>query len=147
MASNKPIHRLVVVKSEECAVSAVCDEILERLESEDFSREDVFSVHLAVEEALTNALSHGNRKDTEKKIEVEYCVDSDKVEVSVGDEGEGFDPEAVPDPREGDNIYKNEGRGLLLMRSYMDVVEFNERGNKVRMVRYKRKQRTKEGTR
>ena len=56
------------------------------------------------------------------------------------DEGDGFDPQAVPDPRYGENLYKIKGRGLLLMRSYMDAVEFNERGNRVRMIRYKNKE-------
>jgi serine/threonine-protein kinase RsbW len=57
----------------------------------------------------------------------------------VTDEGDGFDPGAVPDPRYGENLYKPEGRGLFLMRSYMDVVKFNERGNSVCMVKHKEK--------
>ena len=57
------------------------------------------------------------------------------------DQGNGFDPETVPDPRRGENLYKKEGRGLLLMQSYMDIVEYNERGNHVHMVRYKEKPR------
>ncbi len=60
-----------------------------------------------------------------------------KVEISMTDEGRGFDPNAVPDPRYGENLYKAGGRGLLLICSYMDIVEFNERGNRVRMVKYK----------
>jgi anti-sigma regulatory factor (Ser/Thr protein kinase) len=52
------------------------------------------------------------------------------------DEGEGFDPEAVPDPRNGENLLKTSGRGLLLIRSYMDEVMFNDRGNCVHMVKY-----------
>ena len=57
------------------------------------------------------------------------------------DEGDGFDPNDVPDPRCGENLYKIDGRGLFLIRSYMDVVEFNEPGNQVHMVRYKEKLR------
>jgi anti-sigma regulatory factor (Ser/Thr protein kinase) len=57
------------------------------------------------------------------------------------DEGEGFDPEVIPDPRYGDNLYKPAGRGMLLMRSFMDVVEYNRQGNSVRMIRYREKRR------
>jgi serine/threonine-protein kinase RsbW len=71
-------------------------------------------------------------------------VGLDKFEVSMMDEGEGFDPSVIPDPRYGENLYKINGRGLLLMRSYMDVVEFNNSGNGVRMVRYKEKPRLTE---
>ncbi|MHC4482106.1 MAG: ATP-binding protein, partial [Planctomycetota bacterium] len=56
----------------------------------------------------------------------------------------GFEPEKVPDPRSGENLYKAEGRGLFLMRSYMDEVSYNEHGNCVRMVRYKEKPRLAE---
>ena len=62
-----------------------------------------------------------------------------KVEIDIMDQGEGFNPETVPDPRLGQNLYKTAGRGLLLISSYMDVVEFNEQGNRVHMVRYKEK--------
>jgi serine/threonine-protein kinase RsbW len=77
-----------------------------------------------------------------KEIKIDYLVDVDRIEISMMDEGNGFDPEVVPDPRYGENLYKTEGRGLFLIRSYMDVVEFNKRGNCVRMVRYKEKPRT-----
>jgi serine/threonine-protein kinase RsbW len=77
--------------------------------------------------------------DAGKNIKVDYSVGSDKTEIIVTDEGDGFDPDNVPDPRLGENLYKTEGRGVLLMRSYMDEVKFEEHGNCVRMVRYKEK--------
>jgi serine/threonine-protein kinase RsbW len=83
----------------------VCERILPELEASDFSEEEVFGVHLALEEAFLNALKHGNRMDPGKAIRIEYSVDSDRIEISVTDEGEGFDPESVPDPRCGDNLY------------------------------------------
>jgi len=76
---------------------------------------------------------------SDKEVKIDYSVGLDKFEVSMTDEGEGFDPAAVPDPRYGENLYKPAGRGLLLMRSYMDVVEFNEGGNSVYMARYRGK--------
>jgi serine/threonine-protein kinase RsbW len=77
--------------------------------------------------------------DPAKKVKIEYSVNPDKIEVSVTDEGNGFNPEDVPDPRSGKNLYKPDGRGLFLMKSYMDAVQFNEQGNCVYMVRHKEK--------
>jgi anti-sigma regulatory factor (Ser/Thr protein kinase) len=66
-------------------------------------------------------------------------VDPEKVDISITDEGNGFEPESVADPRFGEKLFEPGGRGLLLMNSYMDIVEYNDRGNRVRMVRYKEK--------
>jgi serine/threonine-protein kinase RsbW len=141
MASKTPISRSVAVESRPSAIVKVCERLLSEIKANDFSEEDVFAVHLALEEAFINAIKHGNKMNTGKKVKIDYSVGLDKVEVSMADLGDGFDPDSIPDPRVGKNLYKTEGRGLLLMRSYMDVVEFNERGNCVRMVRYKEKPR------
>ena len=139
MVSETPISHSTVVESTTSAVGPVRGGILSKLKANSFSEEDIFSVHLALEEAFINAVRHGNKMDAAKGIKIDYSVGLDKVEVSVTDEGDGFDPEAVPDPRYGENLYKPEGRGLFLMRSYMDTVKFNERGNSVYMVKYKEK--------
>jgi serine/threonine-protein kinase RsbW len=114
-----------------------CREILSALEAGGFSQDDIFAVHLALEEAFLNAVKHGNRMDPTKKVTIEYAVDREKVEIRMTDEGPGFDPASIPDPRVGKNLYRPEGRGLLLIRSYMHTVEYSERGNSLRMVRRK----------
>lgn len=139
MASKTPNSHTMVVGSESSGVSSVYSEILPQLKANRFSEENIFAVHLALEEAFTNAVRHGNKMDASREVKIAYSVGRDRVEVSVTDDGEGFDPESVPDPRYGDNLYKPEGRGLFLMRSYMDKVVFNERGNSVRMVKYQGK--------
>jgi serine/threonine-protein kinase RsbW len=139
--------RSIAVESTPSASAEVCKQILPRLEAGNFSQEDIFAVHLALEEAFINAVKHGNKMDPKKEVKIDYSVSPDKVEISMTDEGEGFDPEAVPDPRLGENLYKNEGRGLLLIHSYMDMVEFNKSGNGLHMVRYKEKPRLAEGRR
>jgi len=126
-----------IVPSDTLAIAVVCERIISGLKEADFSEDDVFAVHLALEEAFINAVKHGNRLDPAKKIQIEYARSEDKVQISITDEGEGFNPSDVPDPRVGDNLYKADGRGILLMQSYMDEVKFNERGNHVDMVRYK----------
>ena len=139
MASKTPIGRSIVIESTPSTIVGVCERILSELEANHFSQEDIFAVHLALQEAFLNALKHGNKMNAGKEIKIDYLLGSDRIEISMMDEGNGFDPNSVPDPRLGKNLYKTEGRGLLLMRSYMDVVKFNERGNRVHMVRYKEK--------
>jgi serine/threonine-protein kinase RsbW len=139
MASEMPISRSIALESTPTAIIEVCMWILSNLKANGFSQEDIFAVHLALQEAFANAIRHGNKMSPDKEVKIDYSVGLDKFEVSMTDDGEGFDPGAVPDPRYGDNLYKPEGRGLLLMRSYMDVVKFSERGNSVYMARYRGK--------
>jgi len=139
MASEAPINCSMVLESRPSAVGDACKLILSKLEGNSFGQDDIFAVHLALEEALINAVTHGNKMDPSKKVRIDYSVGLDKVEISVTDQGDGFSPERVPDPRVGQNLYKPYGRGLLLINSYMDVVRFNERGNSLYMVRYKEK--------
>jgi len=137
MVLKAPISRSIVVESRNSAIVGVCEQIMSKLEDNGFSKEDIFAVHLALEEAFLNAIKHGNKMDSAKSVKIDYSVGLDKVEISMTDQGDGFEPEAVADPRWGESLYKPEGRGLLLMNSYMDVVRFNKRGNSVYMVRYK----------
>ncbi len=141
MASGAPISRSVVIASVPSVASELCRQVLAEVEAHDFIQEDVFAVHLALEEAFLNAIKHGNKMEPDKHIKVDYTIDGNKIEISVADEGSGFDPNIVPDPRWSEHLYKTNGRGLLLMRSYMDVVEHNERGNRVHMIRYREKPR------
>ncbi len=135
MAAETPVRCSVAVESKPSALEPSCRVILEALEARGFSQDDIFAVHLALEEAFLNAVKHGNRMDPTKKVTIEYVVDPEKVEIRMTDEGPGFDPGRIPDPRVGKNLYRPEGRGLLLIRSYMNIVEYSERGNSLRMVR------------
>ena len=139
MALETPSSGSEVIESKPSAISDVYERILSNLEGNGYSEDDIFAVHLALEEAFLNAITHGNKMDPGKKVRIDYLVNVDKVEIDIMDQGEGFNPETVPDPRLGQNLYKTAGRGLLLISSYMDVVEFNEQGNRVHMVRYKEK--------
>ena len=94
-----------------------------------------FAVHLACEEALANALRHGNREDPTKEVRLACQVGPEMVRIEVEDEGEGFDPSALPDPTAPENLDRESGRGVLLMHAYMDHVEFQGRGNRVVLIR------------
>lgn len=116
----------------------VCQTIVEAVRQRGYNGDDVFGVHLALEEALANAIQHGNRNDPEKKIRIESLVTPEKVDISVTDEGSGFEPDALPDPRTENNLTKCSGRGVLLIKAYMDVVEFNAKGNCIHMIKFKK---------
>jgi len=139
MVSDSLVHKSVVISSSRGAVEQLCSRLLETAAANNFDGDDIFAIHLALEEALLNAIQHGNKEDVARQITVEYLITPQEFDISITDQGGGFDPDAVADPRAEENLYKSCGRGLLLMRSYMDAVEFNETGNCVRMVKHKTK--------
>jgi serine/threonine-protein kinase RsbW len=92
---------------------------------------DAFAVRLALEEAVVNAIKHGHQHDPSKVVRVAYRVSPERVVLEIEDEGPGFRPDDVPDPLEPENLERACGRGVFLMRHYMNEVTFNERGNRV----------------
>ena len=107
------------------------ERLLQRLEADNWQSEDIFGVNLAVEEAMVNAIKHGNKCDPEKKVHVLIQLNDRLVRIQITDEGEGFCPESVPDPTCEERLEIPGGRGLMLMRHCMSTVLYNERGNRV----------------
>ncbi len=132
----EPANHSITVESKPSALDGLCKRILGKLKECQYSDDDLFAVHLAFEEAFLNAVKHGNKMDPTKTVKVEYSIDQNKIEIAITDEGTGFDPSRIPDPRVGDNLYRPDGRGLLLIGAYMDVMEYNETGNRVYMAKY-----------
>lgn len=114
------------------------DEILEELRRSEFDEKAIFGIRLAVEEALINAIKHGNKLDPDKQVRVRYTIDDEHFLIEIEDEGPGFDPGVIPDPTAPENLERPSGRGLLLMRAYMTDCEFRDRGNVCRMRRVRR---------
>lgn len=137
MVSKDVVHKSRVVPSVASAVELLCQELFNDVHTCGFNEDDAFAIHLALEEALHNAVDHGNDGDASKHVTVECTITSEKFDISVSDEGSGFKPDILPDPRIQENLYKCSGRGVLLMRAYMDVVEYNDRGNCVHMIKYR----------
>ena len=111
----------------------ILEELLGGLGDNGWGEEHTFGIHLAVEEALMNAIKHGNQRDPEKFVEVEYHFNRTILQIVVQDEGEGFDPDDVPDPTLEENLELPSGRGLMLMKTFMTTVEYNDKGNCVSM--------------
>jgi serine/threonine-protein kinase RsbW len=117
-------------------------EVTSAMERAGYGARDTWAVRLSLDEAVINAVRHGHRKDPRKQARVWWVVTTSAVKLVVGDQGPGFDPAQVPDPRLPANRERAGGRGLFLIRAYMSWVRFNQRGNCLAMCRY----RSGEGT-
>ena len=127
------------IPSRHGAGKAVEEEILDRMRALDWVEHDVFAVHLALEEALVNAIIHGNGLCASKTVSVTCQLSSNRLLVCITDEGTGFSPEKVPDPTEEDNLDRPCGRGIMLMRNFMSSVNYNAQGNCVEMEKRREK--------
>jgi serine/threonine-protein kinase RsbW len=123
------------IPSETAAGKQIIEELLSDLARLEWGEQEIFGIHLAVEEAVVNAIKHGNQFAADKSVRVCYYLNPDQLRVEITDEGGGFNPDAVPDPTEDENLECPSGRGLMLMRSFMSVVRFNDVGNSVLMER------------
>lgn len=138
LISDEAIVHTLDIPSELPAAREAELRVLDELKKHTYDETATFAVKLALEESLNNAIKHGNGYDPSKKIRVEFDVDSRRVAITVTDEGGGFDPASIPDPRTDENLEKPSGRGIMLIKAYMDDVRFNERGNQVHMVKRNR---------
>jgi serine/threonine-protein kinase RsbW len=130
-APCRPVE--LTIASELSEARRVQSEIEQALRSGRYSDHDIFAIRLAIEEALINAIKHGNQMDRAKTVRVAYYVSQDRFDVEIVDQGPGFDPEDVPDPTSPENLERPCGRGLLLMKHYMTEVAYSDRGRSVRM--------------
>ena len=112
--------------------------ILKEVERCGFGQEAVFAIKLALEEAMTNAVKHGNGSDPSKQITVRFAVDDTRAVIIVRDEGGGFRASGVPDPTQPNRLTLPTGRGIMLMRAYMDEVSYRHDGTEVRLVKLNR---------
>jgi serine/threonine-protein kinase RsbW len=104
--------------------------------------DDLYRVGIAIRECMVNAVVHGNRYNSRKKVHLKVERTADRLTIVVRDEGDGFDPSAVPDPLAGENLLRGSGRGVMLMQSFMDEFQISPgepQGTEVKMVKYKAK--------
>lgn len=132
---NEETFIVCVVKSDLRETCVPKQAIIAELERCRYSDDAVFAVKLALEEALTNAVKHGNRNDAAKCVTVRYAVNEDKAVVVVRDEGGGFLPDDVPDCTSPDRLPLPNGRGIMLIRAYMDELCFRDKGREVYFVK------------
>ena len=109
------------------------ESVLQSLDSFGWQQCDLFAVHMALEESISNAIRHGNKEDPAKKVDMECRISPTRFWIQITDEGAGFNPAAVPDCCAPDRLEVPGGRGLALIRAYMTRVQYNERGNSLIM--------------
>ena len=120
-------------------VQVVSDQVARLLE---FEEDALVWMEVAVRESVINAIKHGNRHDLQKNVFVEFTIQPsatpDELVISIRDQGEGFEPESLPDPLAPENLLRSSGRGIFFMRSFMDAVDIRrapEGGMEVRMTK------------
>jgi len=110
--------------------------IREEIERSGFDADSQFAIKLAIEEAIINAIKHGNRLDRSKKVQIEWRITPESAEFIVEDQGSGFKRVSVPNPTDETNLEKLTGRGILLMEAYMSEVEWSQGGRRIRLVKH-----------
>ena len=128
-------NKKLTIASRTSEAGKVHEAVLPELIAHGFGPDAQFAVRLALDEALANAIFHGNQQDPQKHVVVECSIADDRVTISVKDQGAGFSPSQVPDPTLDENLEKLHGRGIMLMRAYMSDVLFNDRGNCVTLIK------------
>jgi len=122
------------IPSEVSAISPLVERLMRLVEGSHCVTGEEHTVQLALREALNNAVVHGNRLDAHKLVHVRCRCEAGKgISITVSDQGQGFDPSAVPDPLSVDNLEAEHGRGIHLMKLAMDEVSFEQWGAEVHM--------------
>ena len=125
----------VVIPSDLTEAWNVQQQIMEEVKAGGFSDNAQFAIRLALDEALNNAISHGNQQDPQKTVTVQYSIADEAVRIHVTDQGPGFEPAEVPDPTLDEFLERPHGRGIMLMRAYMTQVDFENEGRTVTLIK------------
>ena len=123
------------IPSSKDAAHEAIEQLLHALSDAGWEGREYFHVQMAIEEALVNAVTHGNKESPDKVVEIEFKVAVDTVFMRIKDQGEGFRPDELPDPRDDDYLECTNGRGVMLIKEMMSQVEYNNVGNEVTMVK------------
>jgi serine/threonine-protein kinase RsbW len=116
-------------------MNSILDYLMKRVEKVGVVNAENSNLFIALDEAFVNAVKHGNKYDANKIVRVSAEVSSKEARFTVEDEGEGFDVNSIPDPTNPENLFKASGRGVLIIHNVMDEVRYNERGNRLEMVK------------
>lgn len=135
--ASKPWQLKRVIPSDPSVGSPLVNELIDAMLAREWSAAEQFRVQLAYEEAIMNAIRHGNRNDAKKMVTVEFECDQQTVTIRIEDEGKGFNPSEVPDPTTEELLEVPGGRGVLLISEIMSEVEYNDKGNAVTMIKKK----------
>ncbi|HKR00035.1 MAG TPA: ATP-binding protein [Pyrinomonadaceae bacterium] len=116
-------------------MNGVLQYLIERVSKLGLIKPERSNLFIALDEAFVNAVKHGNRNDPRKLVRITAELSAKEARFTVEDEGDGFNVQEIPDPRDPSNLFKTSGRGVLLIYNIMDEVQYNERGNRLTMVK------------
>jgi serine/threonine-protein kinase RsbW len=135
---TKPMIRIeVTLNADPTAISPVVEGIMEMAGRMDCAAGKEFEIETALREALANAIVHGCKNDPKQNVQCCVACDDERgILIIVRDPGIGFDPFAVPNPVNGENVYSNHGRGIFLINQLMDEVKFERNGTEIHMRKY-----------
>lgn len=124
----------MVLETDFSSVERIVDETGKFLERRVSDEDLAYRIVLLATEAVTNAIEHGNKMDASKQVFFRLAVGEDRIEITVEDQGAGFDPAKTDDPTESEHLFREGGRGLLFMEEMADGVEFEKEGRLVRLI-------------
>lgn len=135
--SNQDVHELIEfeVPSALSLMHIILEYLIKRVETVGVVKSEQSNLFVALDEAFVNAVKHGNKYDATKLVRITTDVSSEEARFTIEDEGEGFDVSAIPDPLDPENLFKTSGRGVLFIYNIMDEVVYNDRGNRLTMVK------------
>ena len=124
--------KILIIKSDTSELIRVEEFLKEAFEFYHVPKENFKKVYLCLSEAVINSIEHGNKNDKDKEVVIEVRCKDEELKVVVKDEGEGFDIEDIVDPTSGNNIKKESGRGIHIIRAYCDKIEFKRNKSFIR---------------
>jgi serine/threonine-protein kinase RsbW len=127
------VYRNLKIESKMANLRIIENAIDEITNTIGINQDNYGKILVATLEAVNNAITHGNKFNPSKMVLVEISVENNEMEVTITDEGKGFNPANIPDPTKPENIEELSGRGVFLMTKLADSISFNERGNSVKM--------------
>jgi serine/threonine-protein kinase RsbW len=110
-------------------------DIIKKIKSQEIGKDNLFDIRLALDEALVNAIKHGNKENPDKKVFLKVTIGPHIIEIQIKDEGSGFECDKIVSPLDEKNLKKPCGRGIFLMKKLMDKVEFFDGGSGIKMVK------------
>jgi anti-sigma regulatory factor (Ser/Thr protein kinase) len=130
---NSHVHELIISSDLDNLkkVEKFCQKICHTV---GFSDEQCDNMAIALTELAINAIMHGNKEDKRKKVTIHSVFKDDRIEVSISDEGGGFDPDKLPNPTNPQNIWKEHGRGIFLVQNLIDEVIFQKTGEGMKII-------------
>lgn len=136
MSTETPVREVLLDFPSDISLMSVLDAVVSQVCRDlKFDGDTTEQIGVAVIEAGMNAVKHGNKFDLNKRVRVWFILDSEKMTIRIQDQGAGFNPDAVADPLSGDNLFRDHGRGILMIRAYMDDAWHEENGTVVTMVK------------